>query len=66
MEPLHLKVILILLLPLMCFSHLWGVLCACMSHPTEADIQGADGADAAKLCLPSAQLSYGLPASQGE
>lgn len=49
------------------FNHLWGVLCVVsMFYPTEADVQGADGADAAKLCLPFAQLPYGLPASQGK
>lgn len=51
---------------LVCSNHLWALLCVRVSHPIEADVQGADGADAAKLCLPSAQLSYGIPASQGE
>lgn len=46
--------------------HLWAVLCECVSHHIEAGVQGADGADAAKLCFPSAKCSYGLPASQGE
>lgn len=32
---------------------------------TETAVQGRDGADAAELRLPSAQLAPGLPASQG-
>ena len=47
-------------------SHLWTMLCECVSHHIEAGVQGADGADAAKLCFPSAKCSYGLSASQGE
>lgn len=33
---------------------------------TEACVQGADGADAAELCLPSSELSHGLSQSQGK
>lgn len=40
--------------------------CLSITFATEADVQGADGADAAKLRLPFAQLSSKLPSSQGE
>lgn len=60
------KVNLILLLPLMYFNHCCTVLCVSVSRPTETDVQRPDGANAAKLRLPPAQLSYGLLASQGE
>lgn len=37
-----------------------------MSLFTETDVQRANGDDAAKLRLPSAEFSHGLPTSQGE
>lgn len=40
--------------------------CVSVSGPTEAAVQGADGADASELRLPLAELSFGLPACQGE
>lgn len=49
--------------PSPCFDFC-GLCCVC--RPAEADVQGADGADAAELRLPPPQLSSGLPESPGE